>query len=110
MVIRATRKILMGRPWQCRPAYQNHSGIWIRYNWFTKEDLLDPDNIIHLGYEPNQIDLIIQLDEVDFKPCFAQRQEADFEGLPINFIHFDDLLKNKLATGRKLNYLIKGKS
>jgi hypothetical protein len=65
-----------------------------------KEDLLNPDNVIHLGYEPNRIDLIVQVDGLDFETSFVQKQAVNFEGLDINFIHFDDLIKNKLATGR----------
>jgi len=30
------------------------------------EDFLDPEQIIQLGYPPNRIDLITNLDEVDF--------------------------------------------
>ncbi|MFZ4633991.1 MAG: DUF6036 family nucleotidyltransferase [Saprospiraceae bacterium] len=65
-----------------------------------KEDLLDKDNVIQLGYEPNRIDLIIDLEGLNFNACYAQRVEALFEGLRVPFIHLDDLLKNKLSTGR----------
>lgn len=65
-----------------------------------QEDLSDPENVIQLGYEPHRIDLIIQLEGLDFGTCFAQRQEATFEGIPIHFIGYDDLLKNKRSTGR----------
>lgn len=64
------------------------------------EDLFNPNNVIQLGYEPNRIDLIVQLEGLDFETCFAQRQEAVFEDLPINFIGYDDLIKNKRSTGR----------
>jgi hypothetical protein len=63
-------------------------------------DLTNIDNVIQLGYEPQRIDLIIQLDGLDFETCFAQRKEESFEGIPINFIGFDDLIKNKRSTGR----------
>ena len=65
-----------------------------------KEDLLNEDNIIQLGYEPNRIDLIMDLEGLDFETCFAHRQETEFESLPINFLNLEDLVKNKLATGR----------
>lgn len=63
-------------------------------------DLSDPENVIQLGYEPNRIDLIVQLEGLDFDTCFAQRQEVTFEGLPIYFIGYEDLIKNKRSTGR----------
>ena len=65
-----------------------------------KEDLLNETNVIQLGYEPNRIDLIMGLEDMDFETCFAQRQDAEFENLPIYFLNLDDLVKNKLSTGR----------
>ncbi len=67
---------------------------------FQKEDLLDPNNIVQLGYEPNRIDLIIDLEGLDFETCFTNCQDAEFEGVPIHFINLDDLVKNKMSTGR----------
>jgi hypothetical protein len=65
-----------------------------------QEDLLDTENVIQLGYEPNRIDLIVQLENLDFETCFAQRQDVSFESIPIHFIGLEDLIKNKQATGR----------
>ena len=56
-------------------------------------DFLNLENIIQLGYEPNRIDLITQLEGLDFEECFAKRQETEFEGVPINFIDLDHLIK-----------------
>ena len=67
---------------------------------FQIEDLLNPENVIQLGYEPNRIDLIVDLEGLDFEACFANCQEAEFEKIPIHFINLDDLIKNKLSTGR----------
>lgn len=65
-----------------------------------KDDLLNPDNVIQLGYEPNRIDLIVQLEGLDFITCYEQRQETSFENLPIPFINLDHLIINKRSTGR----------
>jgi hypothetical protein len=65
-----------------------------------KEDLLNESNVIQLGYEPNRIDLIMDLEGMDFETCFAERQEAEFEKLPIHFLNFDDLVKSKMSTDR----------
>ena len=67
---------------------------------FKKEDLLDLDNIVQLGYEPNRIDLITNLEGMDFEVCFERCMEAEFEGVQIHFIGLEDLVKNKLSTGR----------
>ena len=66
----------------------------------TEEDFLDTENIIQLGYPPNRIDLLTDLSGVDFEACFAQKVTVDFEGVPINFISLDDLIKNKESTKR----------
>ena len=67
---------------------------------FQIEDLLNPENVIQLGYEPNRIDLLIDLEGLDFETSFASCQDAEFEGIPIHFINLDDLIKSKLSTGR----------
>ena len=65
-----------------------------------KSDLLNTENVIQLGYEPQRIDLIVQLEGLDFEACFAERKDVEFEGVPIHFIGYEDLIKNKKSTGR----------
>ncbi len=67
---------------------------------FKIQDFLNLDNVIQLGYEPNRIDIITQLDGLDFETCFPKAIQVEFEEIPLNFISFEDLIKNKLATGR----------
>ena len=38
--------------------------------------------------------------DIDFEVCFERCMEAEFEGVPIHFIGLEDLVKNKLSTGR----------
>lgn len=64
------------------------------------DDFLTPNNVIQIGYAPNRIDLITQIEGMDFEQCFAQRQDANFEGVAIHFIHFDDLIQSKMIAGR----------
>lgn len=63
-------------------------------------DFLSIDNVIQLGQPPNRIDLITSVSGLDFETAFSSRTEEIFEGLPINFVSFDDLVKNKTASGR----------
>jgi Nucleotidyl transferase of unknown function (DUF2204) len=65
-----------------------------------KEDLLNVENIIQLGYEPNRIDLLMELKGLNFETCYAHCETAEFEGVPIRFLNLDDLIQNKLSTGR----------
>jgi len=62
---------------------------------FTKEN-----NVIQLGYPPLRIDLLTQIDGVTFEECFKNRKEVTIEGVKLNFIGYNELLKNKKQSGR----------
>jgi hypothetical protein len=63
-------------------------------------DLTKEDNVIQFGQPPLRIDLLMSIDGVTFEECFANRKVVTFDGLPMNFIGYHDLVKNKQATGR----------
>lgn len=62
---------------------------------FTKQG-----NIIQLGYPPVRIDIINQVDGVNFAECFRNKKEVMVDDLNLFFIGYDDLLKNKKKTSR----------
>lgn len=62
---------------------------------FTKEG-----NIIQLGYPPVRIDIINQVDGVNFADCFKNKKEVAADDVTLSFIGYDDLLKNKKSTSR----------
>jgi predicted nucleotidyltransferase len=66
----------------------------------TKEDFLEPGQIIQLGYPPSRIDILSSVSGVNFAECYALRVKADVRGIPVNFIDLDSLKKNKQASGR----------
>src|SRR5579859_1579804 len=63
-------------------------------------DLTDPGKVIQLGYEPNRIDLLTSLSGVSFEEAWEDRAAGELDGLPVNFIGWASLLRNKDATGR----------
>ena len=63
-------------------------------------DFMTPDNIVQLGYEPYRIDLLVDVDGVDFTACYNRRKEVNIDGLPINFLALDDLIIAKRTTAR----------
>ena len=65
-----------------------------------EEDFLDSENVIQLGYAPNRIDLITQIDGVDFKEAFSNKDVFKDKDYEINFIGLDQLIQNKRASGR----------
>lgn len=66
----------------------------------TVSDFTKEGNIIQLGNPPLRIDLLTQIDGVSFSDCYQNRKIVDIEGLQVNFIGYEDLLKNKKASGR----------
>ena len=64
------------------------------------EDLLDPENVIQLGYPPARIDLLTDLSGVEFEDCYSKREKVSIESTTVNFIDLDSLIKTKLATNR----------
>jgi predicted nucleotidyltransferase len=66
----------------------------------TQEDFTKPGNVIQLGYPPLRIDLLTEIDGVSFEECFENRKEIMVDNLKVNFIGYNDLLKNKKETCR----------
>lgn len=66
----------------------------------TKDDFLKEGNIIQLGYPPLRIDLLTQIDGVTFTECYPNKSTIDMEGIAVDFIGYEDLLRNKKASGR----------
>lgn len=64
------------------------------------EDFTKPGNVIQLGYPPLRIDLLTEIDGVTFGECFKNRKEVTIDNLQVNFIGYQDLLKNKKKSGR----------
>jgi predicted nucleotidyltransferase len=65
-----------------------------------REDFLVEDQIIQLGYPPNQIDIINSAPGVNFSKCYDHRVILDIDGVTVNFIDIENLRKNKKASGR----------
>lgn len=65
-----------------------------------KEDFLEPGLITQIGYPPLRIDILNEIDGVSFVEAYQNKAIIDIEGLSINYIGLDDLIKNKMASGR----------
>ena len=64
------------------------------------KDFTKANGEIQLGYPPLRIDLLNHIDGVAFDDCFKNKKEVTVEGVKINFISYNDLLKNKRASNR----------
>jgi predicted nucleotidyltransferase len=66
----------------------------------TESDFTKPGNVIQLGYPPLRIDLLTEVDGVTFEECFINRKEVQMDNVVVNFIGYEDLIKNKKESGR----------
>jgi hypothetical protein len=89
------------------PSSENASRILKSVNEFgfssyglSQADFTKEGSIIQLGYPPLRIDLLTQIDGVHFNECYLNRKIVEIDELTVNFIGYNDLLKNKKASGR----------
>lgn len=69
---------------------------------FQKEDFLQPGYISQIGYPPLRIDILNSVDGITFNDAFQNMQKIIIEGdLEISYIGLNDLIQNKVASGRK---------
>lgn len=64
------------------------------------DDLMSPDLVVQLGRAPNRIDILTSVTGVTFDEAWAGRVGGTLDGLPVAFLGFDALIRNKEATGR----------
>jgi hypothetical protein len=64
------------------------------------DDLTAPGKVIQLGREPNRIDILTSVTGVTFENAWTSRSVGKLDGIDVQFIGLDALLKNKDATGR----------
>lgn len=71
----------------------------------TKNDLAMSGTVFQIGISPNRIDIITNIDAVDFERAWQYRESTNLGELSIPLISKDLLIKNKKATGRPKDQL-----
>ncbi|SRR6266404_6049151 len=71
----------------------------------TRDDFLKRDFVIQLGREPNRIDLLTGISGVSFEEAWSTRKAMRLQGLDVNVISRELLIKNKEASGRPKDLL-----
>ncbi|MDD5609452.1 MAG: hypothetical protein PHY57_13120, partial [Ignavibacterium sp.] len=66
-----------------------------------ENDFTTKSRIIQLGVSPVRIDIINEIDGVDFLSAFKNKETFQFGKVFANFISKSDLIKNKKASNRK---------
>lgn len=68
---------------------------------FPKEQFFDENiTVWGIGVEPTKIEIITEVDGLQFQESFAKCVYFKVEKLNVPYIDFEDLIKNKLASGR----------
>lgn len=66
----------------------------------SEKDLSTEGLIVQLGHPPLRIDLLTSIDGVNFEECYPNKKTTLIDALPVHFISYDDLIRNKKASGR----------
>ena len=68
---------------------------------FSKEDFeSDTFDVWSIGLEPRKIEILTKVSGLEFKESKKNCIYLNFEKFKIPYIDFEDLMKNKMATGR----------
>ncbi|MFT4587033.1 MAG: hypothetical protein ACI9VS_000655 [Candidatus Binatia bacterium] len=66
----------------------------------NREHFIEPGQITRMGVPPMRIEILTDIDGVDFHDCFNAKESATLENQEISFISLADLKRNKAASGR----------
>ena len=66
----------------------------------TPELFDDPNRIVRMGVAPVRIEILTEIDGVEFEECFRRAETRVVEGTDVSVISLDDLKINKRASGR----------
>lgn len=66
----------------------------------TAGDFLQEGTVLQIGVAPRRIDLTTKIDGVRFEDAYARKMMVDIEGMRLPVISKEDLVANKLASGR----------
>lgn len=58
------------------------------------------DTVVQLGRPPRRIDLLTDIDGVEFEGCWSRRETVSVDGLQLHLIGLEDFKANKRAAGR----------
>lgn len=66
----------------------------------TRNDFLEPDQVIQLGRAPNRIDILTGISGVSWQEAWESKESMDLDGLQLWVLGREALIKNKRTSGR----------
>ena len=92
-------------PDNAKAVYRALSQFGAPLRGMTEADFVD-GTIFQIGQAPNRIDVLQRIDGVSFDEAWANRIEGNIDGeVSASVISRDDLIRNKLASGREQDLL-----
>lgn len=67
----------------------------------TANDFLKPGYITQIGQPPLRIDILNNIDGLEFKDAWKNMEQIEADGLRISYIGLHDFIVNKQASGRQ---------
>ena len=90
-----------------RPTRDNAARLMLALQQFgfsalgiSLDDLSTENRVIQLGVEPNRIDLMTSISGITFEEAWNSRVPATLEGIEVDFISREALIRNKRASGQ----------
>lgn len=71
----------------------------------SETDLASPGTVFQIGVAPVRIDVITEIDGVDFEPAWSRRLSVPFADQIVNVLARQDLIVNKRSAGREQDLL-----
>ena len=71
----------------------------------TKTTFCEKGIVFQIGVAPRRVNIITEIDGVDFNSAYPDRQEIKIEDVRIPFLSKENLIKNKESTGRQKDKL-----
>jgi hypothetical protein len=66
----------------------------------TLDDLSAENRVIQFGVQPNRLDVMTSISGISFEEAWSSRVSATLDGIEVNFIGREALIRNKRASGR----------
>jgi hypothetical protein len=66
----------------------------------SKDIFLQEGRLIRMGVEPTRIEILTGISACKFEDCYSRRVKGMLDGIPADIIAREDLIRNKLKSGR----------
>jgi hypothetical protein len=108
LIPRATKDLdlfIRSNPENATAVYRALAQFGAPLKGMTEADFVD-GTVFQIGQEPDRIDILQHIDGVTFDEAWANRIEGKIDGeVAASVISRDDLIRNKLASGREQDLL-----